>query len=102
MVSTMLMAAVAQVKIANEDTQRCVAVRDFAIQLTVISDNPNLNGRQVDATIQAEPLVAEAMFHEIVSNYGEMDGHPFRRLSDWKYAGWFNGREVTLELVILK
>ena len=103
MASTMLMAAVAQVRIANEDTQRCVAIRDFAILLTVIeSDNPRLVGKQTYEPIQAEPLIAEAMFHEIVSNYGTMAHRTFQRLSDWKYAGWFEGQQITLELVILK
>ncbi len=102
MVSTMFIEEINQVPTADDDTQPCLVVRDYAVLLTVESDNPYLNGKQTMTLMPATPVIAEMMFHEVITSYEDMaGGHPFEKIGDFKYKGVFSGEKITLELVIV-
>ncbi len=103
MVSTQFIEEVNQAARADDDTQPCTALLDYAVLMVVESANPYLNGKQVFTPMLATPKIAEAMFHEVITGYEDMaGGHPFEKVGDFKYKGVFSGEKITLELVILK
>jgi|CXWL01.1.fsa_nt_gi hypothetical protein len=99
MVSTTFIEMLKQVPTADDDTEPIIALEEWAIVLTVKSDNPYLDGKQTAAPMRATADIAGHMFQMVISDYEDMHGHPFRLLNTFKYEGVFRGQRVTIELV---
>lgn len=84
----------------DEPTEPIKPIKWFDIVLTVESKNPYLDGKQTRQPMLVTREIAELMYQQVLTDYEAMEGgHPFVKLSDWKWKGRFAGETVTLELV---